>query len=75
MRETNLAARKRERRKAWVRKREHDRDSGANEELRRKHENEGEGFLNSWVCEGISNLWIQTNEIQDGFGSNPNHFF
>ena len=75
MRETNLAARKRERRKAWARKREHDRVSGANEELRREHEHEGEGFLNSWVCEGISNPWIWTPEIQDGLGSNPNHFF
>ena len=73
MRETNLAARKRERRKSWARKREHDRVSRANEELR--SEREGEKFLNTWVCEGISNPWIQTTEIRDGFGSNRNHFF
>ena len=75
MRETNLAARKRERRKAWARKREHDRVSRADEELRKKREHEGEGFLNSCVCEGISNPWIWITEIQDGFRSNPNHFF
>ena len=67
MRETNLAARKRERRKAWARKSEivslRDRVSGVDEELRRERKREGEGFLNSWVCEGISNPWIQTNEI------------
>ena len=75
MRETNLVAGKRERRKAWARKREHDRVSGVDEELRRERKREGEGFLNSWVCEGISNPWIWTTEIQDGLGSNPNHFF
>ena len=37
LRETNLAARKRERRKVWARKREHDRVSGVDEELRREH--------------------------------------
>ena len=45
MRETNLAARKRERRKAWARKSEivslRDRVSGADEELRREHERVG----------------------------------
>ena len=45
MRETNLAARKRERRKSWARKRGHDRVSRANEELR--SEREGEKFLNT----------------------------
>ena len=72
MRETNLASRKRERRKAWARKRKRDRVSRADEELRTEREHEDEGFLNSWVCEGISNPWILTFEIQDGFGPNPN---
>ena len=33
---------------------------------------ESERFLNSWVFEGISNPWIWTPQIQDGFGPNPN---
>ena len=33
---------------------------------------ESERFLNSWVFEGISNPWIWTPQIQDGFWPNPN---
>ena len=31
-----------------------------------------ERFLNSWIFGGISNPWIWTPKIQDGFGLNPN---
>ena len=33
---------------------------------------DSERFLNLWVFEGISNPWIWTPEIQDGFGPYPN---